>query len=42
MDKWTELREIIEELHKDNLDKPDIETVTRFLLNYMDVLDNKR
>lgn len=41
MDKWTELRETIRELHEANNDKPDVENVTRFLLNLMDVLDGK-
>lgn len=41
MDKWTELRETIRELHEANDDKPDVENVTRFLLNLMDVLDGK-
>lgn len=42
MDKWTELRETIQELHEANADKQDVENVTRFLLNLMDVLDGKR
>ena len=42
MDKWTELRETLQELHANNTDKPDVENVTRFLLNLMDVLDGKR
>ena len=42
MDKWMELRETIQELHEANADKPDVENVTRFLLNLMDVLDGKR
>lgn len=42
MDKWTELRETLQELHENNTDKPDVENVTRFLLNLMDVLDSKR
>lgn len=41
VDKWTELRETIQELHEVNADKPDVENVTRFLLNLMDVLDGK-
>lgn len=41
IDKWTELRETIEELHENNLDKVDVENVTRFLLNLMDVLDKE-
>ena len=39
--KWTELRETIWELNINNTDKPDVENVTRFLLNLMDVLDAK-
>ena len=44
MDKWTELRETIEELHENNADKPDAVLVTDFLLRLMKVLDldNKR
>lgn len=42
MDKWQELRETIQELYDNNQDKPDVENVTRFLLNLMDVLDGKR
>jgi hypothetical protein len=42
MDKWTSLRETIQELHEANPDKPDVENITRFLLNLMDVLDGKR
>lgn len=41
IDKWTELRETIEELHENNLDKADVENVTRFLLKLMDVLDKE-
>ena len=41
MEKWEELRETIKELHEVNKDKSDIETVTRFLLNYMDLLDSR-
>lgn len=39
--KWEELRETIQELHENNADKPDVENVTRFLLNLMNVLDGK-
>lgn len=39
MDKWTELREEIQELHENNADKPDVENVTKFLLNFISVLD---
>ena len=41
MDKWTELRETIQELHENNPDKTDVENVTRFLLNLMNVIDAK-
>lgn len=41
MDKWTQLRETIQELHDNNADKPDVEEITRFLLNLMKVLDEK-
>ena len=39
MDKWTEMRETIKELHESNAENKDVECVTRFLLNLMDVLD---
>lgn len=39
MDKWTELRNVIKELHDNNLDRHDVAEVTRFLLKIMDVLD---
>lgn len=41
MDKWNELRETIQELHDNNTQKPDVESTTRFLLNYMEVLDEQ-
>lgn len=41
MDKWNELRETIQELHDNNTQKPDAESVLRFLLNYMEVLDEQ-
>lgn len=41
MDKWTQLRQTIQELHDNNADKPDVEEITRFLLNLMKVLDGK-
>jgi len=37
--KWTELRKEIQELHENNADKPDVENVTKYLLNLMSVLD---
>lgn len=42
MDKWFELRKTLQELHEENMDKPDVESVTRFLLNLMNVLDGKQ
>lgn len=39
IDKWTELREEIQELHENNADKPDVENVTKYLLNFISVLD---
>ena len=41
MDKWQELREVIQELHDNNKNKEDVVFVTHFLLNLMDVLDGK-
>ena len=41
-DKWAELRETINELHEENADNPDVENVTRFLLNLMDVKDRTK
>ena len=37
--KWNELYETIKELHENNLNNSDIEEVTRFLLNLMNVLE---
>lgn len=42
MDKWFELRKTLKELHEENKDKPDVESVTRFLLNLMNVLDGRQ
>ena len=39
IDKWTELRNEIQELHENNADKPDVENVTKYLLNFISVLD---
>ena len=39
MNKWSELRETIRELHDNNADKPDVVGVTGFLLNLMNVKD---
>ena len=41
MDRWVECRKTIQELHDNNQDKPDVEDVTRFLLNLMTVLEEK-
>ena len=41
-DKWQELREAIQEIHESNAEDADVETVTQFLLNLMDVLDGKK
>lgn len=41
MNKWDELRNEIQELHDNNQDKPDVVALTQFLLNFMNVLDNK-
>ena len=37
--QWQELRETIQELHDENTDKPDVENVTKYLLNFISVLD---
>ena len=39
IDKWTELHEEIQKLHENNADKPDVENVTKYLLNFISVLD---
>lgn len=41
MDKWEELRITIKEMHDNNLDKPDVVTVLRFILNLMEVKDGR-
>ena len=41
MNKWDELKETIKELYDNNNDKPDVENVTRFLLNLMRVLEKE-
>lgn len=41
MKKWDELRNEIQELHDNNQDKPDIVAIMHYLLNFMNVLDNK-
>ena len=39
IDKWTELRKEIQELHEINAENQDVERITRYLLNFMSVLD---
>lgn len=41
-DKWQELREAIQGIHESHAEDADVETVTQFLLNLMDVLDRKK
>ena len=41
MDKWESLRKTIQELHENNKDKEDVESVTRFILNLMEVLEKE-
>jgi len=41
-DKWQELREAIQWIHECHAEDADVETVTQFLLNLMDVLDGKK
>ncbi len=41
MDKWEELKTTIQELHEGNRNNPDVEMVTRFLLNLMFLLERK-
>jgi hypothetical protein len=41
LDKWEALRFTIKELYDNNKDKPDVENVTMFLLNFMRALDEK-
>lgn len=40
-DAWEELKEVTQELHDNNADKPDVENATRFLVNLMNVLEEK-
>ena len=40
MGKWEDLKDTIQEIHDDNnFENSDVEMITRFLLNYMSVLD---
>ena len=39
MDKWEALRFTVKELYDNNNDKPDVENVTMYLLNFMRTLD---
>ena len=41
MDKWDELKNTIRELNEGNRNNPDVEMVTRFLLNLMFLLERK-
>lgn len=41
MDKWTELRNVIQELQDGNQDKPDVVSTMHFLLNFMHVKDTQ-
>lgn len=41
MDKWEKLRMSVLELHENNSEKEDVEAVTKYILNLMDVLDGK-
>ena len=40
-DKWEELRKTIKELNVNNSDNVNVEQITRFILNLMEVLDKK-
>ena len=39
--RWADLKDTIQELHASNMDKPEVELVTRFLLNLMNVMEQK-
>jgi hypothetical protein len=41
-DKWQELRETIQNIHECHAEDVDVDTVTQFLLNLMDVLDGMK
>lgn len=41
MDKWTELRETIQELYENNKNNGGVLAILHYLLNLMDVLDGK-
>lgn len=38
---WERMREELTELHENNMDKPDVEGITRFLLNWMKVVEKE-
>lgn len=38
---WERMREELTELHENNMDKPDVECITRFLLNWMKVVEKE-
>ena len=39
--RWERMREELTELHENNIDNPDVEGVTRFLLNWMKVVEKE-
>lgn len=41
MDKWEKLRLSVLELHENNSEKEDVEAVTKYILNLMDVLEGQ-
>lgn len=42
MDKWTELRETIQELYDNNQDNGEVLAILHYLLNLMKVLEEER
>ena len=38
---WERMREELTEIHENNMDKPDVEGITRFLLNWMKVVEKE-
>lgn len=42
MDKWTELRKTIQELHDNNQDNGEVLAILHYLLNLMKVLEEER
>ena len=41
MDKWETLRLTIKDMYDNNKDKPDVEYLTMYLLNFMRALDER-